>query len=508
MDHRVASIFAAIAVLSGCSGGGAPASSASTGAGGAASSAGSVTSVVAGTGGGMGVGGGVGGGGFAGGVGPCGGESFGDAQPINVNATLMGELLPSYTPNYYAFTGQKGEILDIEVHAQLLDAQNPAPFDPTYIDTVVSLYDATQNKIAENDDTPEGGSNDSDLFTVLPADGTYCLRVEDCWAWAPESGKTCALPKIKPHSNYDLQIYAKTSALGNVVVEPIPDPGNGPTSAIPLKYEQSPDGSYYRTDVIGYFDDATDVDFYSFQIPANVPVNPGYRLTATFLALAAGSSQDGSTEPIGPVTIEDMTGATVLAQVDGALGGENPAVGGEIHMPASAGTPYLLVVGRNDTNVGSHDFYVLFNEVGGSNPVETGGNNTMATAETLMPVPGPNGDFDAYIEGNLAAAPGEQDWFRVPVPPALPSTATVLLSCAAQSYGSGLRGLKATMYHDDGQPQDFLGSAIEPMSGPLMINPVAVPQNASAIVFSVMADEQDPTVTGTYYECGLHFQDQ
>jgi hypothetical protein len=123
------------------------------------------------------------GGGGSGGSGVENG-SFATAQSINVGVTLMENLEAAGNAQYFVFTGKKGEALDIEAIAQDINPQSPAPYDPSYIDTVISLYDATQAKIAENDEGVTSNSDDADLFTILPADGTYYLRVTDCYGGA------------------------------------------------------------------------------------------------------------------------------------------------------------------------------------------------------------------------------------------------------------------------------------------------------------------------------------
>jgi MBG domain (YGX type)/Right handed beta helix region/PKD domain/Matrixin len=75
-------------------------------------------------------------------------------------------------PDYYAITGQKGDIDSFEVDSQelgRLDGQNT-------IDSVLTVYDSSGNIIAFNDDQYEG--TDSLLLDVtLPANGTYYVKI-------------------------------------------------------------------------------------------------------------------------------------------------------------------------------------------------------------------------------------------------------------------------------------------------------------------------------------------
>jgi hypothetical protein len=422
--------------------------------------------------------------------------SFATAQTINMNVALTEDLLASGNAQYFTFTGKKGEALDIEANAEDFDTQNPAPYDPSYIDTVISLYDATQHKIAENDQVVPPYSDDADLFTVLPADGTYYIRVTDCYGWTAESGKVCALPKTKTHTTYTLEVDEKDGSQVNVAEEPIPQPA----SPTPIKYYKPSTSQYYdRSDVFGTFENATAVDVFSFTVPAGVLVPQG-RLTAYFYAIAAGSSEDGSTEPTGTLTVKDATGATVLAQINGASGGR-------IDLPAQAGTPYLLYVGRNDGLVGSNDFYVVFHEGGGSNPLETNdvADDTMAGAQLLTANPADaQGYVGAYISGDLTPAPTDVDYYEAAIPPNLPATARVTASCGSQLYGSGLRGLTLTLLDSKG---NTLGASTETAGSFSSVSPVPVPAGASVYI-RLQAASQDPVVTGTYYACGVSFSTQ
>jgi hypothetical protein len=515
MDPRPVSFILAVC----CAAAAFPACSSSVSTPGAASTGshtsattGSTTSSTGGMGGAGGGGGGIGGasvggaagaggtagaagsGGTAGAAGAGGAASCATAMAINVDVTLM-ENLPTGTSDFFSFTGTKAEALVIDAVADYLNPNDPTPFDANTIDTVVSLYDAAGQKIAENNQIP-GTGNDASLFTVLPADGTYCIRVTDCWVWSKESGATCALPVAKAHTAYEFELYEKDSTQGNVVEPPTPDPGtNDPAGATPLKFEMAQgEATYDRTDIYGFFGPAPDVEWFSFSVPANVPVNSG-RLTAYITPMPWGTTQDGSTEAIGPVTVTDATGSTVLASIDGASG--------EIEIPVTATTPYLLSISRNDGVIGSNDFYVTFLNVDGSEQVETGGNDTMATAEALLPDAAPNGGTGYYVDGNLAQAGVQTDFFSAAVPPNLPAGSTVYADCAGWYFGSGLRGLTATMLDDGGMQ---LGTATESQGITAYVAPLAVPAGAQTIYLEVSAASQDATVTGTYYGCAVDFQ--
>src|SRR5262249_30567568 len=86
-----------------------------------------------------------------------GNDSFDEAQPIT--SRVSGTLSPTGDVDYYYFEGKKGEV----VRAYITDAQTAhnAAFDPSWIDTVITLYDATRTQIAENNEPRPHRSNDA-----------------------------------------------------------------------------------------------------------------------------------------------------------------------------------------------------------------------------------------------------------------------------------------------------------------------------------------------------------
>src|SRR5205823_13153343 len=122
----------------GC-GGGDTGSGGAGGAGGATNSQSSTSNTTATTG--------TGGAGGAGGQ----GHSFANPFPIMVNDMnpTMGTLSdPVTSKDFYKFTGKAGEKVAISTTAKT----GTDRFDPTYLDLVVTLYDASQAQIARQDD--------------------------------------------------------------------------------------------------------------------------------------------------------------------------------------------------------------------------------------------------------------------------------------------------------------------------------------------------------------------
>jgi hypothetical protein len=117
--------------------------------------------------------------------------------PFFLNADAIGEAEPNDDPNsaqtitspavvsavigsksdvdYYRFTGRQGDIVSTLVETISLDSSSD-------LDSELSLLTAEGKEIAWNDQNGSGGRsrNDSLVRMVLPADGTYYIRVSDC----------------------------------------------------------------------------------------------------------------------------------------------------------------------------------------------------------------------------------------------------------------------------------------------------------------------------------------
>jgi len=100
------------------------------------------------------------------------------AEEIPFDEVLEGLIEnPATEKVFFKFTGTKDQLIGIYTEAK----PDQEPFGPTFLDTVVTLYDATgATQLARNDDPSPRTTNDARLFTRLPANGTYCIEVADC----------------------------------------------------------------------------------------------------------------------------------------------------------------------------------------------------------------------------------------------------------------------------------------------------------------------------------------
>lgn len=468
----------ALALVS-CGGGG---ETSNTGGGGAAttittsasSSSTSSTTSSSGTGG-------TGGGGF------CAG-----ATDITFGDYLPGDLATTGQKDLYRFTGTKGQVVMIDVDAQFLD---DADFDPDHIDSVLTLFDAQGTQLAQNNDPIEYSTGDSRLYTVLPADGEYCVRVAECWSVIDNPAQNCQSPQDKTFTIYDLGLHEYADHFGDARTAEV-EKGNDAAAATTIDYAKDNSGYYVET-FWGTFTDQDDVDVWSFTLPTDLTPAPpaSVRTIGRFYLMQSGPEASGSTAPIGRVTVVDPSAPGVaLAAVDGAKNLRfNPRL--------DLGKPYLLFITRPKGTTGANDFYLVRHYVGWGNPLElevgVGANDTPATAEPIA-----LDAVDGYIEGDLAMNAQDVDHFVATVPAGVTK---VSASCGAQRYGSGLRGLKLSLLASDGTPLSASASDVESETHYPGVSGVPL-GNATEVLLKVEATAQDPQVAEAFYQCGIHFK--
>jgi hypothetical protein len=424
----------------------------------------------------------------SGGGGGSGG--FADAVDLDLGQPESGDLAEVGQEDYYRIAGEAGMALFIDVDAQVLDA---AEYDPEYIDAVVTVFDANGDAIAQNNDPVEYSTNDSRLYTILPADGDYYVRVAECWTVVKNPGGNCAAPKEKTVTDYVLGVYELYDDPADSETENA-ETGSDPSGATDVEFLD--DGGYVTSTLWGAFDDGADVDVFTVRYPTGVDVPAVSREHLYLTMFPSGPDQSGSTAPTGRVRVVDPAAPGLdLAVVDAT---KNLS----LDVPLVPDTEYWLFVEREAGEVGANDFYFVRAYPGWGNPfeVEVAGaasNDATAAAEPLT-----FEDADsAYIEGELTAAPADVDHFVVSVPD---GSGHVAVACGAQRNGSGLRGLKASVLKLDGSPLAAGASATEGETTSLYLANVAVGSEAHVVVL-IEAASQDPAVTSDYYKCGVHF---
>jgi hypothetical protein len=97
-------------------------------------------------------------------------DSFGNAQLITGSTVLLGSIGSISDVDRYKFTGKAGDIVSVITQAG----------EESYLlDTIIGIYDSSQNLIAVNDQTGLRSDNNSFIQVALPADGTYYLVLFD-----------------------------------------------------------------------------------------------------------------------------------------------------------------------------------------------------------------------------------------------------------------------------------------------------------------------------------------
>jgi hypothetical protein len=98
------------------------------------------------------------------------------AQPVTLPAIVNGRIDKPGDRDVFRIDGKAGQEIVAEVFARRLDSP---------LDSVLRLTDASDRRIAVNDDHEDAGSGlnthhaDSQLRATLPADGTYYLQIAD-----------------------------------------------------------------------------------------------------------------------------------------------------------------------------------------------------------------------------------------------------------------------------------------------------------------------------------------
>jgi hypothetical protein len=419
-----------------------------------------------------------------------GNDTIETAEPIDLNVLYEGELDPVGDQDFYQFEGAAGQALYFYVNAEAIDNVR---FDPAYIDTVITLYDATGKQIAENNTGVPPFNADAELFTLLTESGTYFIRITDCFVWSSSPSSQCLQPEEKDSTYYEFGMLELDPSFESITVDT--EKGNDAASADPIEYAKAQSGGYFYSEVYGTFTDKADVDVFSFNLPADISTSPGTRSTAYFYLLPDGKSGNGSSTPMGRVYITEL--ASPLVPVAEIYGAQNL----EMSPPLPTGKDYLLFIEHPDLAYEARDFYFVRHYGGFANPVEASEvlNNDVMTAELLKANANTSGGFSAFIEGDLIAAATDVDHFTLAVPS---GTTKVTAVCSGRRRGSGLRNLTMAVLNKDGS--SIAQGSQETASSNALAQNIAIPAGATDIVVKITAT-QDPLVTSSYYRCGFHF---
>jgi hypothetical protein len=416
--------------------------------------------------------------------------------------------------DYYSFQGTKGDAIIIaatspgefkRARLTLLDAtKDPvanAPVDLKFAD----FHDPRNFEIfwsaaSDFDNYPWNDSNT--LETVLPETGTYYVKLTDCYTSGDCGNWGAPLNASSPYSlelhriaSYDPSSHKFNFETGGMVTDQTNDSAkSGSTVSItefPTDMQIPPAGA--SSIFYGNFDGTTDVDVFKFKVPldAAMDFNDGY--VADFRPVAAGTSGNGSTSPIGALTILDASGGTILASVD-----VSKAEAPQLRVLLKPDTEYYLKVEQQPGGpTGSNNFYFIhfYPEVVGRNEKSPMTSTTVATPQDLDAFDSLYFHDPTEVWGDLGA--GTTDYYQFNFPP----DAHFEVVCSAERIGSGLRGLKMSAF------KSSAGNA--PIDAPSTAEPTMLdvhirgtdPTGDFSVIFSVSATSIDPMNPSTYYRC-------
>jgi hypothetical protein len=261
-------------------------------------------------------------------------------------AFLFGEgiLAEPNDKDFFKFTAKKGDYINVGTNA------NPDD-DPMLVDTVVTLLSADGKTVfAEVDDSFPRVSTDSNFDFRVPADGTYCLQVQEFSAWAgmdPEGDPTYQYTAVViPYDDANLAAF-KGYSLDK-------EPNDASDSAQVLATRTIGMNDQVAGSFLGLLDPKTDKDVFLLKAPTGA-------LALSLNFQPSGSTNgNGSTGNIGLVNVWNSTATVLLARLDyGQATGQTNAGGdyGMASIPVMADGTYLVEVNRKaGADVGANDF--------------------------------------------------------------------------------------------------------------------------------------------------------
>lgn len=448
---------------------------------------------------------------------------LGDLEPNDTAETasclLFDQKVPGLldpTPkdvDYYSFQGTKGDAIILVATSTgefkrgrltLLDATKNLVASAA-VDQKFDKYDPRNfeifwSSVSDFDNYPWNDSNT--IETVLPETGTYYVKLTDCYTsvdcgnWgAPLNASTPYSLELHRITSYDPSSHKFNFETGGMVTDKTNDSAtSGSTVSItefPTDMQIPAAGA--SSIFYGNFDSATDVDIFKFKVPLDAAMDFKDGYVADFRPVAAGTSGNGSTSPIGALTILDASGGTILASVD-----VSKVEAPQLRVLLQPDTEYYLKVEQQPGGpTGNNNFYFIHYYAEVTEFIEDS-----AMTNTAVTTPDDLGDFDSYyfyhlaeVWGNLGA--GTTDYYQFNYPQA--SHFNVV--CSAERLGSGLRGLKMGAFTSSaGHVQIDAPPTAEPTILDVDIRGV-VPVNDTSVIFSVSATSMDPMNPSTYYRC-------
>ena len=399
--------------------------------------------------------------------------------------------------DFYKFTGTAGQAIQFVVFAQEL-VNPPKTFDPAYIDTIITLYNAQMEQIAFNDDPIPQTQNDSQLTTVLPTDGEYFLKINECWS----NYDTCAGTEDKQFTDYALAAF-------NLDPEDLGTVADVEGSETPIDYAVNTtagSSGYYATTVYGMFDTDTDVDVFPFTVPSDIVIASG-RTTAYVEATLTGSDANGATVPQGKIRDRGCGRGRHASRPRSTARRwiRSRASPSACRWSSTTSTRCSWSIPRgavgHEPVLRAHPVQRRLQRARGRAPGRSPERHHRHRG-TDAHRHDTGGGHPYFVAGDLAGADAV-DYFAFDVlgvaGDKMPAT------CSGQRIGSGLRGLKLSVVELDGTlVAGATATETADDNAHLVDGGVDFPDVAT-LYLKVEKTSQDPLVLGTYYQCGAGF---
>jgi hypothetical protein len=252
------------------------------------------------------------------------------------------------------------------------------------------------------------------------------------------------------------------------------------------------------------------VDVFTINLPAETPMGTNERAYGIFYPEAWGVNFNGSTAPLGPMWVVDPADPTHhLVEIQPQDTKNAPPM----QLPLSLSQPHYLYVTRAAGTPGDREFYYVYHYSRHGRSLETdqgaganfvAKNDTPATAEVMTLIP--NYTTVYGVDGDLSASQ-DVDYFSASIPAGL-TNKTVTPACEARVFGSGLRGLKLSVFKSDGTTLLANGStATESATQAASILNIPLGTETTGIVLKLEATQpQDTNITATHYGCTASFK--
>jgi hypothetical protein len=392
-------------------------------------------------------------------------NSFADAVTLTMGAATgaTDTIGVVEDKDYFKFDATAGDWIIVTTTANPDDVSG-------MVDTVITMYDAAETQVAENDDAYPRTNTDSEIIYHVVTTGTYYVMVQDFSDWENVS------PEAHPADTYEISAGTLNLTAASVTVDP--ETGNDLASATPLQFGTTGGGL-----LVGLFETATDVDVFSVTTAELQIFQAGFA--------PQGTTGYGSTTPPRAAWVTNAAGTEILARIP------DVTISDEIAPPLPAGS-YLLWVDRPTGTVGADDFYVSKVGRGTENPLEAAEttNGVVTTPEVItLTDTAATGTRRGFILATIGT--GDTDYYAVDVL----AGEQVAGVCGAETSGSGVRGLTLTLLDSTGATT--LATATENTTDNGAIIAATTVTAPGRYLFRVTKTGQDATVTGTWARCGF-----